>query len=382
VKRRILYIQYTSPSAYPPLEHSAQLLVDAGWQVLFLGVSKEADPPLHWAARDGITVRELSPGGSGWLRKVHYIRFMLWVLTWIVRWRPRWIYASDVLASPVALVLSNLLGAHVIYHEHDRPQLSGHTRVAELMLRTRRTLARRAAARILPNAERAREFVATVGNHRPTFSVWNCPLTTEISERRAAASGEGLEVLYIGSIVRVRLPASVIDALALLPETVRLSVIGYATGGDRAYIRDLQRRALQAGVERRVTFLEAMPHADLLVRSRTADVGLALISVGNDPQYSQWMPGASNKPFDYLASGLALLVPDEAGWREMYVAPGYGLACQPDDPRSIAQALRWFLEHPTELRAMGELGRQRIAHDWNYETQFRPVLAGLERACA
>ena len=35
--RRILYVQFTNPAAYPPLEHSARILADAGWDVMFLG---------------------------------------------------------------------------------------------------------------------------------------------------------------------------------------------------------------------------------------------------------------------------------------------------------------------------------------------------------
>jgi glycosyltransferase involved in cell wall biosynthesis len=91
------------------------------------------------------------------------------------------------------------------------------------------------------------------------------------------------------------------------------------------------------------------------------------------------MTGASNKAFDYLACGLALLVSDLPDWRGLYVAPGYGLACDPEDPETIAAALRWFLDHPEERQAMGEAGRQRILKEWNYETQFRPVWQLLNR---
>jgi hypothetical protein len=57
----------------------------------------------------------------------------------------------------------------------------------------------------------------------------------------------------------------------------------------------------------------------------------------------------------------------------MFVAPGYGLACDPADPRSIAAAIGWLFEHPDEMRAMGEAGRRRILAEWNYENTFRPV---------
>jgi glycosyltransferase involved in cell wall biosynthesis len=97
-----------------------------------------------------------------------------------------------------------------------------------------------------------------------------------------------------------------------------------------------------------------------------------------DDANQQWMPGASNKPFDYLAGGLALLVSNLAGWRDLYVEPGYGIACDAPDPRSIAGALRWFMDHPTEMRAMGERGRQRVAAEWNYEAQFAPVQDWLD----
>jgi glycosyltransferase involved in cell wall biosynthesis len=70
---------------------------------------------------------------------------------------------------------------------------------------------------------------------------------------------------------------------------------------------------------------------------------------------------------------MALLVSDLPDWREFYVQPGYGLACDPEDPVSIATALRWYLEHPEETGAMGERGRQQVLQEWNYERQFQPV---------
>jgi glycosyltransferase involved in cell wall biosynthesis len=94
----------------------------------------------------------------------------------------------------------------------------------------------------------------------------------------------------------------------------------------------------------------------------------------------RFLTGASNKVFDYLACGLALLVSDLPDWKQMYVEPGYGLACNPNDPASIAAALRWYLDHPVEMREMGDRGRQRILTEWNYETQFKPVKNYMSKA--
>jgi glycosyltransferase involved in cell wall biosynthesis len=160
-------------------------------------------------------------------------------------------------------------------------------------------------------------------------------------------------------------------------------VVGYETVGAGGYVRRLQALAARLGVAHRLEFVGAVPtREELLAIARQCDVGIALLPKDTPNFNEQTMCEASNKPFDYLACGLALLVPDLPDWRRLYVAPGYGLACDPGAPASIAAALAWFLAHPAELRAMGERGRRRIAAEWNYETQFAPVLATVTGAPA
>jgi glycosyltransferase involved in cell wall biosynthesis len=295
-RRRILYVQYTNPAAYPPLEHSSRQLADSGWDVLFLGITKHGDPRLEWPAHHAISVRELSAAGSGWRRRLHYARFAVWVVGWVVRWRPVCVYASDVLACPVVLVLSYWPGLKIVYHEHDAPQLREHGFLRRLVLWTRRKLAARAHVRVLPNVPRAEHFIRAVANHPPTFSVWNCPSRSEVTPPRSPHAGDTLRVLYVGSIVPRRLPASFLEALALLPDGVCLRVIGYATQGQPDYAGELRDLARRLGIAHRTEFVDAMPHPDLLVTSREADVGLVLMPVGDADASLQWMPGASNKP--------------------------------------------------------------------------------------
>ena len=90
------------------------------------------------------------------------------------------------------------------------------------------------------------------------------------------------------------------------------------------------------------------------------------------------MTGASNKPFDYMAAGLALLVSELPDWRDMFMVPGFARACDPTDPDSVSAALRWFLDHPEERRTMAGRGRSKIEAEWSYYVPaFAPVLAEL-----
>jgi len=377
--KRILYIQYTNPAGYPPLEHSSTLLANAGWQVLFLGTSAVGTQALRFPLHPNMTVRQLSLPTTGWRQKLHYVWFLLWGLGWRLRWRPQWVYASDPLSCPLALLLS-YLGVLVIYHEHDSPAVptqqtdppvSGWFRC---VLHSRAALARRAVCCILPNAQRAQRFAETMAHAVRTVCVWNCPTRDEIMPPRQALVGTTLRVRYHGSINPLGLPLAVIHALPQLPPTVTVSVIGYETIGSIGYVRQIRELAQNLGVLSRVEFVGALPRKEMLNHCRRDDVGLAFMPRSSPNLNEQHMTGASNKPFDYLACGLALLVSDRPDWRTMFVEPGYGLACDPEDAESIAAALRWFLEHPAEMRAMGERGRQRILTEWNYEKQFARFL--------
>ena len=108
--KRILYVQYTNPAGYPPLEHSSRLLADRGWQVLFLGggSSGRADA-FAFPPHPRIEVRRWQHQKRGWRQKVHYAAFNLWVLHQCWRRKAAWIYASDLLACPAALLALSLI---------------------------------------------------------------------------------------------------------------------------------------------------------------------------------------------------------------------------------------------------------------------------------
>jgi hypothetical protein len=225
----------------------------------------------------------------------------------------------------VSWLLSLLPGVRVVYHEHDCPlALPG------LFLRrcggARRALARRAATCVLPNEVRADWFARRTGA-KNVVVVWNCPDRREVLPPRPPAPPGPLRVYYHGGVSEALLPMSLLPALARLGGAVRLDVVGY----------------------------------EALFPPKSGDLNL------------DHCVGASNKPFDYLSAGLALLVSDLEDWRRAYVEPGYALACDREDPESVAAALGWYAAHRAEARGMSERGRQRVETEWNYQSQFEPI---------
>ncbi len=374
MKPRILYLQYSDPAVYPPIVHGTRILADAGWDVLLFHGQSPRNIPMR--PKEGVRHVTIPACGPGLFQKAHFLWFTVRAALLCAWTHPLWVYASDPMATPAAL-LCRLTGARVLYHEHDAPDATAARSVfAKFLSGFRRTLARRADFCVLPNAERARIFSSETGCADPLV-VWNCPERYEVGAPRVPLAADSLKVFYHGSLGPACVPIAVLDAIASLPEAVTFCALGYDTGG-RTYSEELKKRSRELGISARVEILDAAAREEFLVLCGRCDVGLSLMPVDDGNVNHRHMAGASNKAFEYLGRGLALLVSDLPDWRRSFVDGGYAVACDPRSAESVATALRWCLDHPAEVRVMGERGRRKVIDDWNYENTFAPVLARLE----
>jgi len=377
--KKILYIQYTNPVAYPPLEHSSKIFADKGWEVLFLGLHTLGIGAMKFPTHANITLHNLFHSSPGLLQKLHYLLFAFWIFAWSLRFRPNLIYASDYLSTPIALILSYIPTFKVVYHEHDTPARKNEGIFLRFCFWTRRKLARRALVCILPNETRVERFEEEMNNNCRVMCVWNCPSKEEVRSSRPPENGNEFTIIYHGSINSSRLPMTVIDALSILPDSVRLKIVGYESPGSPGYLDQMRNTAIELGLSERVEFLDAVPRRDLFDLCGSCDIGLTFMPMESRDMNLQFMVGASNKAFDYLSCGMPLIVSDIPEWKEMFVDSKYGLACDPGDPENIAEVIRWFLKNPQDMRSMGERGRQRIIDEWNYENQLEEVYELLKK---
>jgi glycosyltransferase involved in cell wall biosynthesis len=379
--KRILYLQFTNPANYPPLEHSSRILAGQGWDVLFLGTAALRASDLQFRSCSQIQVKKM-PLATGARQKIQYACFFVWALYWTFRWRPRWIYASDPLACPIVWLMQKLFGVRVLYHEHDSPSLAQpQSAFMRAVVACRNKLAREAALCVLPQADRLRHFTETTNRAGPTVCVWNCPSRKEAQHGAVAPKDMPLILYYHGSIGRSRLPPTVLIAAMRFRRAVRLRIAGYETVGSIGYVRELMSLAEKQGLSDIIDVLGTITlRRDMLRSALQSHVGLSLMPKEADDSNLRYMVGASNKPFDYMACGLPLLVSNLPDWTSTFVAPGWALNCDPDDDGSIQDALQWFLDHPAERREMGRKGQAKIKSEWNYETMFSDVLMKLENA--
>jgi glycosyltransferase involved in cell wall biosynthesis len=372
--RRVLFIQATEPAAYPPLINASMLMAEAGWEVTFLSAPINGNR-LELPRHPRIALRAIPARPSHVMGKAAYARYAAAAARLALLVRPDVVYASDPLGAGPGLLAARLGRARLVYHEHDSPApCSLHPSLA----RARAVAARQAELVIFPNETRARIAQTELGFSADRLRiVWNMPRRAELPPLDSQPETP-LVLHYHGSITPDRLPLAVVEAVRGLCGRARLRIVGYEAPGAAGYVKRLLGLGGDGNSAGVVHYAGQIPgRADLVATAARAHVGLALVPCDGSDLNIGHMTGASNKPFDYMAAGLALLVADRRDWCAMFVGPGYARACDPTDSASIAAALTWFLDHPEERRAMGASGRAKIKADWNYDTVFEPVMTAL-----
>ena len=378
--QRVLFVQYTNPAGYPPLLHASKILADSGAEVMFVGTEKASTKNLTIPPHPRIHQRNMADCKPGWRQKLHFLKYIILVLWSAWRFKASWLYVSDYIGCPPGLIAQKLLNLKVVYHEHDAQAGlgCGKSRADAFLAKARTKIVRECELVVAPNQGRLDALLAEFGRAGPSACVWNCPSVEDVGPARAVSDSDSpFQLVFQGSVGPERFPSLYLQALAGCPENVVIKLAGYAIPGARDYIEQLQAEAMRLGVAHRFEYLGTLDRVALLNKCRECDVGLCLLTNRADDINSVHMAGASNKPFEYLSQGLAVVVRNDDDWRNLFVKTGCGVASDIHDLEALIKTFSWLAVHRDEVRAMGETGRQQILQNWNYETVFAPVLAQI-----
>ena len=100
---------------------------------------------------------------------------------------------------------------------------------------------------------------------------------------------------------------------------------------------------------------------------------MGVINFRAENDSTRW--AAPNKMFDYMAAGLALLVPDLPFMSRLVNEAACGLTFTAGDSESLKTAVRWLAENQTEVARMKE-NSLRAARAYSWEAQA-PKLVGF-----
>jgi glycosyltransferase involved in cell wall biosynthesis len=81
------------------------------------------------------------------------------------------------------------------------------------------------------------------------------------------------------------------------------------------------------------------------------------------------------KLFEYMAAGIPVIASDLPRCRQIVEESHCGLLVDPLDVKSIADALQWLLERPTEAEDMGKRGRDAFRKKYNWTPEAQRLVA-------
>lgn len=266
-------------------------------------------------------------------------------------------------------------GARVVYDAHEdlRAQtVSKHylpagfrKPVASAVGGVERALVRMADAIVAATPAIAERFS---GQH--TVVVRNFPLREEWERLPVREEGRTARwsAVYAGTLACTRGILELVEALQLATHDVRLLLLG--DFADPQFQEVCRRSPGWANVEH----LGWQARAGVIRAYSSAKVGL--VTLHPTPAYVVSLPV---KLFEYMAAGLPVIASDFPAWRELLNGIGCALFVDPEDPREIAAAIDWIVEHPAEAEEMGRRGRRAVEERFNWETESRKLIALYER---
>jgi glycosyltransferase involved in cell wall biosynthesis len=167
-------------------------------------------------------------------------------------------------------------------------------------------------------------------------------------------------VIHSAASDRTSFPA-VVQALELLPNNLCSRLIATAvTEYERESAKEMVKQCSFGPIE----LTGIMPREEL-ARS-LSQCAVSLVLYGDQRNHSSIR---SNRLFESLAAAAPVIVSDFPEWRAYVESIGCGICADPQDPRSIAQALTYLLSHPNEASAMGARGRRAFLGTLNWSVE-------------
>jgi glycosyltransferase involved in cell wall biosynthesis len=374
--RSVLFITTMDPGATPHAEWIPWTLEKAGWRVTTVtpagkGSLVQELLGAHWRCRT-------FPFGRGRNRLVAEYSLLRELLR--ARFGPdRVIYLhSQGLGWRAALIfLGPLFGKRLVYHNPDYYDPIAYPVRAAL----ERLLARQCDLVVSHEFHRgyimraACRLRCPVLVSPPHLSIgWPVPPRSEERRREMAGGRDDAFILRLHSGFQPRrMVPQLFEALAILPERVRLVMTGRPDASADPAAARLMRKL---GIDGRVISLPRLDYRTMLDYSASADAGVLLYANNDLGNFFQ----APGRLTEYLACGLPVVASRFTGIENLVLRFGIGRCAESGDPAQLAEAI---LALESDVR-MGRFSPASIRH--RFETYFAydhwetRILEAFERA--
>lgn len=191
----------------------------------------------------------------------------------------------------------------------------------------------------------------------------NYPLLGELSSGEVDWSQKKSQVGYVGGLGRIRGIHEMVQAMALVESDVR-----FAMGGSFS----------EAGFEQAVKAEAGWAKTDHLgwldragVKQVLNDSIAGLVTLHPVINYLDSLPV---KMFEYMAAGLPVIASDFPLWKSIIEGNQCGFCVDPLNPKAIAEAIDYLVNHPAEAEQMGRNGQKAVQEKYNWGIEEQKLI--------
>jgi len=191
-----------------------------------------------------------------------------------------------------------------------------------------------------------------------------------------SARRDGRTCVFTGVLADNRGLRETLRALSLLKNR-GLDVPLVIAGGPAGYAEQLLQEASALGIRDQVKYLGALMKEEVVGVQNSSSIGL----VPHLP-YGNNLRAWPVKMLEFMSVALPLVYSDLPGHAEIVADTEAGIAVDPTNPVSIADAIESLVKSPDTARRMGQSGRRAVRQRLNWEAESRKLMQLYERCLA
>jgi len=177
-------------------------------------------------------------------------------------------------------------------------------------------------------------------------------------------------IIYLGEMTKIRGITELIEAFNMVVKKYsewRLYLVGSVE--PPSFSKEIEQLISKLNLKQNINLIPWVPYEEKEKFSSQASIGIVIYL-----PYPNNISCLPNKLFDYMLVGLPVVASNFPLYKEIVDTDRCGLIVDPLDPKEVAKAIEYLIEHPDEARRMGKNGKKAILEKYNWEKEGRKLL--------